>query len=128
MINAHTRGHGLKKDTRGGFAKRNGRRKNNECDDEGNARVDVKAPFVVRQPDNKGGNDHTNVSEGVSHNMEEDTPHVEVVTVTLLMVLRLGLSMVVRFVDIFIAVVVDLSRSSLLVGIVGSSIAVTQKT
>jgi hypothetical protein len=60
--------------------------------------------------------------------MEEDTPHVEVVTVTLFMILRLGLSMVVRFVDIFIAVVVDLSRSSLLVGVVGSSIAVTQKT
>jgi hypothetical protein len=59
--------------------------------------------------------------------VEEDTAHVEIMAVALLLILRLGLGMVVRFVDILIPVVMNFDWSSFLVGVVSGTVSVTQK-
>jgi hypothetical protein len=55
--------------------------------------------------------------------MEEDTTHVEIMAVTALLALRLGLSMVVALVNVLV-VVRNLYRTIVLIGVVRRAITV----
>lgn len=78
VINVQTQRDSLQEDTGGGLAERNGRTKDDDGDDERNGRISVETPRVVGKPDEKRSCNNTNVSEGISHDMEEDAAHVEV--------------------------------------------------
>jgi hypothetical protein len=93
----------LEQDTRGGKTERNGRSENNAGDDQRNAGIGVEAPLVVGKPDEQSRSNDTNVSKSITHDVEEDTTHVEIVmrmTVATTTGLFLGLS-------VFVLLVVD---------------------
>jgi hypothetical protein len=88
--------HGLEKDARRSLAKRDGREKNDDSDDQRNKRVSIKPPRVVGEPDEQGSCDDTDIAKSVTQDMEEDTTHVQVtvrvtMTATALLVLRFGM-------------------------------------
>lgn len=94
-------GDGLQEDARGGFAERDGGGEDYGGDDQGDGRVHVEAPAVVREPDEEGGGDDADVAEGVAQDVEEDAAHVEVavrVAVAALGLLFLGLGVSVLLV------------------------------
>jgi len=101
VIDAQTSRDSLEQDARGGETKRNGRSENDAGDDKGDTRIGVEAPFVVGKPDEQGRSNDTDVSESVTHDVKEDTTHIEIivrVTVATSAGLFLGLSVVVLLV------------------------------
>lgn len=68
----------LEENSRGGLAKWNCGTENDDCDDQRNTRIGVEAPGEVSQPDEESGGDNTNVSQSVTHNVEEDAAHVQI--------------------------------------------------
>lgn len=81
----------LEQDTRSSLAERNGRAEDDHSDDQRNERIGVETPREVRKPDDESGSDHTNVSESITHHMEEYSAHVEIsVRVTMAMATALA--------------------------------------
>jgi hypothetical protein len=129
VINAQTSGDSLEQDTRGGKTERDGRSENDAGDDQRNTRIGVEAPLVVGKPDEQSRSNNTNVSESVTHDVKEDTTHVEIamrMTVTTATGLFLGLSVFVLLVvdglwvlDATIAVGSILIKERLLSGLIG---------
>lgn len=70
--------HGLEENAGCGFAERDGRAENDDCDNKRNGRVEVEAAREFREPDNQCCCDDTNVAEGIAHDVEEDALHVEI--------------------------------------------------
>lgn len=78
VINGQAHRHGLQENTRSGFAKGDGGAEDDKGDDERNGGVGVKAPGVVRQPDEESGGNDADIAEGVAHDVQENAAHVEV--------------------------------------------------
>lgn len=129
IVDTQTSRDGLKQDAGGGKTERDGRSENNAGDDEGNARIGVEAPLVIGEPDKQSRSNDTDVAESVTHDVKEDTAHVEIVvrmTVATTAGLFLGLSVFVLFVvdglrllNATIAVGSILIKERLLSGLVG---------
>lgn len=69
----------LEEDARGGFAEGNGGAEDDDGDDEGDGGIEVIASGEIGEPDDEGGDDDSNVAEGVAHDVEEDSLHVKVI-------------------------------------------------
>lgn len=82
VVDAEAGGHGLEEDPGGGLAERDGGEEDDDGDEQGDGRVCIVAPGVVCEPDEEGRDDDADVAEGVAQDMEEDTAHIQVVTVT----------------------------------------------
>lgn len=129
VVDTYALGRGLKKDTRRSLAKRDGRGQDDDRDDQRDTGIDVEPPLIIGQPDDQGRSNNTNVAKRVAHDVQEDTAHVEIVAVAALLALGLGLSMVMTLVNIFFrGMVWNREGDAVLVGVVGSTVAVAQKT
>lgn len=125
VIDTHPGRHGLEKDTRSGLTEGNGRGENDDSDHQRNARIHVESPVVIGQPNDQGRGDHADISKSITHDMQENTPHVQIMTMTVFIgFLGLGLSVVVRFVKVIISMMDCGDGSMVLVGVVpGSALA-----
>ena len=93
----------LQQDARGCFAQRNCRAQDDESDDQGDGGIEVESSLPASEPDKKRSGNNTNIAQRITHDMEEDTAHVEIVvrvTVATAAGLFLGLS-------VFMLLVVD---------------------
>lgn len=97
LVNVKTKRDSLQKDTGGGLAKWNCRGEDDDSNEERDGWIKVETPGPVSKPDEKCGSNDTNIAQSVTHYVEEDATHVQIVRMTTFGVF-FGLGMVVGFV------------------------------
>lgn len=89
-------GRGLEEDLGRGEGEGEGGAEDDECDEEGDGRIGVEPPGPVGQPDYQGGDNDSDVSQGVAQDVENHAVHPHVaVTVPVALPGLLGLVVVV---------------------------------
>lgn len=78
IVHFNAVGNSLEENAGCGLAERNGRAKDDDCNDERNGRIEVVAASELALPDDDGCDNDTNVSKSVSHDVQEDSLHVEI--------------------------------------------------
>jgi hypothetical protein len=78
LIDGHAHGDCLQENATGGSAKRYGAAQDDDGDDKRDGRVEVVASRECGEPNQQRSHYDANVSQGIAHDMEEDSSHVKV--------------------------------------------------